>query len=151
MGLDKVTSRDPFQLHSIALLLMDKYLWFCFPDFSSFLFWHCIFPNAVCYPSASLWPNIYTVALLFSMKEWLAWRGWGVVFSLKLWSAKRKELFSKPKSNAKCFSFPSICSSIWVEKAVFMVTVSEASPLKRNGVSLLFLERRHEHCSQAVM
>lgn len=79
--------------------------------FFLFLFWHCIFPKA------SLWPSTYTVVLLFSMWEWLGWRGWGVVFSLKLWTAKIKELFSKPKSNAKCFSFPSICSSIWVGKS----------------------------------
>lgn len=61
MGLDKVTSRGPFQLHSIILLLIDKYLWFCFPgvffcscfDIVSFpkhhydpvlIQWYCFFP-----------------------------------------------------------------------------------------------------------
>lgn len=121
VGLGKVTSRDLFQLHSIILILMDKYLWFGFPGF---FFCSCL--GIVSFPKQFVTLQ-HRYDLVFIQWYYIfPWRndwdgGTGVLFfPLKLWTAKKRELFSKPKSNAKCFSFPSICSSFELGKNLYL-------------------------------
>lgn len=155
VGLGKVTSRDLFQLHSIVLILMDKYLWFGFPGF---FFCSCL--GIVSFPKQFVTLQ-HRYDLVFIQWYYIfPWRndwdgGTGVLFFPSSFELPKKESsFQNQRVMQSASVFQASVVHLSWEKSVFMITVRNfMSEEKRGGkvLGLLFLERRHEHCSKAVL